>query len=122
MNSFRPTAPNLLALIAFLLPFRAEAICNKSDIEIIQASFQRVRSYVRAVGEIRNRCDTAVGAELQVVFRDGLGQVVLVDDPWPASTDNIPANGTIAFEVIENDPTSTATKVTVAVEAVKVWP
>jgi hypothetical protein len=81
------------------------AACSLQDIEIRQANWRReFESYIRIVGELYNGCSDAVGVELQAVFRDKAGQVVVVEEFWPANTRNIAAKDIYAFShVARND-------------------
>jgi len=75
--------------------------CSISDIMVKQASWVRLGSqqqFLNVVGEIYNGCADAIGVHVQAVFRDNAGQVVTETEFWPASTRNIPAHTSFAFE------------------------
>lgn len=53
---------------------------------------------LKLTGRLRNRCDQAAGAQIKITATDKAGSVVDTIDGWPASTRNIQAGGTYAFD------------------------
>lgn len=82
---------------AMTLMSNAQA-CTTGDIRIEQFTWRPdIDGWIKVVGQIRNLCPTAVGAELQITFKDKSGAVSDVDEFWPASTRNIASGGAYPF-------------------------
>jgi len=95
--------------ILALLVSEAQA-CALADFSIKQPNWRRtIADFVEASGELVSNCDDAVGAQIQVVFRDKAGQVVKAEDLWPASTKNIAAHDSYPFTLTFHVGTEAAT-------------
>ena len=97
--------------------------CSLQDIEVRQSNWHMERDNdIRVVGEIYNGCADAIGVELQAVFRDKAGQVMIVDEFWPARRRNIAAKDTYAFETIEiEDSIQAVSTLSIKVIDLKRW-
>lgn len=88
---------------------RSAPACSPRDISIIKPNWSIEREYVHVNGEFHNGCSVAVGVQMQAVFKDASGTVVMSEDFWPASTRNIPpgANSGIGYMTeLRGHPTS----------------
>ncbi len=86
-----------------VLAFSGEATaCAPSDFALKQADWRRAKSpeYVRIVGELVSNCAEPAGVQLQAVFRDKAGKVVITNEFWPASTRNIAAHAAYQFSTL----------------------
>jgi hypothetical protein len=99
----------------------AHAACASADIEIKQWTWNRDAGWFQVTGELVNRCAEAVGAQLQVTFRDADGRVVNIDESWPGGSRNIPSQGTSAFR-LSSRAYVTAKNVSIRVINVRQWP
>lgn len=54
---------------------------------------------VRLPAEIKNNCPKDAGAMVKITSRDKSGLPIETNEGWPASTRNIPAGGTYAFDL-----------------------
>lgn len=55
---------------------------------------------VKLTGELKNGCDVAAGAEVQIVAKDAAGNIVdVISHSWPASTQNIAPGQRYAFDL-----------------------
>jgi hypothetical protein len=53
----------------------------------------------RILGRINNNCTNPTGVQLKVVFYDKGGNLLKVQDMWPASVSNIEPHSSFPFEV-----------------------
>jgi hypothetical protein len=75
--------------------------CTSSDVALKQVSWRRENSeFARVVGELINNCLESTGVQLQAVFRDKDGKVVMTNEFWPASTRNIAGHETYSFSTL----------------------
>jgi hypothetical protein len=92
--------------------------CTNSDVALKQVSWRRENSeFARVVGELINNCSTATGVQLQAVFRDKDGKVVMTNEFWPASTRNIAGHETYSFSTLTRVGTEAATLNVIILEA-----
>lgn len=95
--------------------------CSMSDFAITQSDWRReIGEYARIVGEIANQCATPSGAQLQAVFRDKAGKVVITSEFWPASTRNIGAGQKYAFSTLV-EVGATAATMSVSIIDAREW-
>lgn len=99
----------------------AHAACAVSDIEIKEWSWSREAGWFSVVGALVNNCAEPVAPQIQVTFRDAAGQVVNIDESWPAGKRNIPPKGTYAFRT-ESRAYATAKNLSIRVVNIRQWP
>lgn len=103
--------------------------CSVGKIEIISMTGGYVDTCRRTpcpsfkgAAVLANRCSIPVGVQVKLVAKDAAGQVVAVQDRWPASVQNIPP-GEYPFTLdtwLDFDPRVQTFSLTVT--EVKVWP
>ena len=108
-------------LAAGLLAIQDGAACDVSDISLDQLKARPAAGdYVHIVGRIKNNCSTATGVQIKIILLDGEGNILKVDDLWPASVSNIPSHTDFPFDLtIESD--SAFKRFEVRVMEVKTW-
>lgn len=74
--------------------------CHVSDIGLDKLAEHTNEYAVTVTGRILNNCSMPVGVQLKITLYDKTGAVLAVSDPWPASTNNIPAKTAFAFEAL----------------------
>ena len=75
--------------------------CTSSDVALKQVSWRRENlEFARVAGELINNCAESTGVQLQAVFRDKDGKVVMTNEFWPASTRNIARHETYSFSTL----------------------
>jgi ribosomal protein L40E len=74
--------------------------CRVSDIGLDKITGRMEEYSIKITGRLLNNCAMPTGVQLKVTIYDKGGAVLAVEDPWPASTNNIPAHTDFPFEVI----------------------
>jgi hypothetical protein len=90
--------------------------CGVADIAVDKLRDQGIH----VTGRLLNNCALAVGAQLKVTTYDKAGNILSVDDIWPASISNIPAHSVFPFEWQLTSARGVST-FTVDVTRVKTW-
>lgn len=93
--------------------------CRTSDITVDKLGARVDYGYTHFVGRVRNGCNQAVGVQLKLTAYGSSGDILTVDDFWPASINNIPANSDFPFETL--DRIGGVKSFTVNVIDVKTW-
>ena len=75
--------------------------------------------YARITGRLTNHCAVAIGPEVKITVYNKAGDILKVDDIWPASIKNIPANTEFPFKWL--DHVDGFSRYTVNVIDVKTW-
>lgn len=100
ISGWRNYAIAWIAMVAAVVATTPSSACAVSDFEIIQADW-RVTSkefhVVTIVGEIKSSCATPEGPELQAVFRDAAGKVVMTREFYPKKSRNLQPGEAFAF-------------------------
>ncbi|MBN9049931.1 MAG: hypothetical protein J0H78_10750 [Rhizobiales bacterium] len=89
-----------IAVIATGVAITPSSACAVSDFEIIQADWRITNKelhFVTMVGEIKSNCVTPMGAEIQVVFRDSAGKVVVTKEFYPKRSRDLQPGEICAF-------------------------
>jgi hypothetical protein len=95
--------------------------CGLSDITLDQLKARPDGDeYVHIVGRIINNCHTATGVQLKIVLLDRGGNILKVDDLWPASTNNIPPQSDFPFDMMIKSVPS-FDRFQVRVTEVRIW-
>lgn len=77
-------------------------------------------TYIYITGRIINNCAEETGVQIKIAIYDKSGDVLTVNDSWPASINNIPARSDFPFQdMLRNVPRFS--KFDVRVIAVKRW-
>ena len=92
--------------------------CQASDIVVEKLHARRVGNHTIITGRLVNNCSLPTGAQIKITAYDGAGEILSVDDIWPASVSNIPARSAFPFEWIADPGLKT---VTGEVIKVKTW-
>ena len=94
--------PRKLALAGLLLVVcsGAHAQCAPASTKVDKFRVEQKGTLVTSIlGVIVNGCSVPAGVQLKVIFYDKQGGLLRVEDMWPASTSNIPANSDFPFQV-----------------------
>jgi len=94
--------------------------CQPSDIGVDKLKGRVERDYIYIVGRLMNNCAQATGVQIKVTIYDKAGDILTVDDSWPASINNIPARSDFPFETMIRRVHGFA-KYDVRVIATKTW-
>lgn len=84
-----------------MFPLVATAGCQTSDADVKVSRWydeQGMNMYFSVVGELVNNCNEAIGIQVRFVGRDKGGNLVEVNESWPASIRNIPAKSRSPFK------------------------
>lgn len=100
--------------------FAQDTSCPVAKISIDKFHVYDEDIVTHVIGRINNHCDTATGVQIKVTFYDAAGNIARVEDPWPASTNNIPPHSDFPFEFVIERVKSYA-KVGVRVIATNHW-
>lgn len=97
------------------------ARCGVSDIGIdgLRARPGEASDATIITGRVMNNCRDAVGVQVKVTAYNQAGDILEVDDIWPASVKNIPGRSDFPFEWIDN--VEGFSRFTVRVIDVKAW-
>jgi len=83
---------------------RARAATRKAGVEpsvtVSVNKFYRDGEFIKVVGILKNESDAPVGAQVKFTCYNSKGEVVKVNQQWPASVRNIPARGKYTFETM----------------------
>lgn len=113
----------VVAAVLLLAPLAAHAACSATDFAI--KDFKPVigaggRMILR--GELVNNCAAAAAAQVHIDVKDASGKVLQSRQAWPAGTSNIPAGGTVSFDLGRMfHPTPDANSFTASVGDVRTW-
>lgn len=87
----------VIALALMVTTNFAYATCSLSDIKIMSMKAKFIKRfsspdlfYMQGVAVLENRCDLAVGVQLQITGYEKSGSPVVTNEFWPASIRNIP--------------------------------
>jgi len=94
--------------------------CSTSDITVRIENLRKRYDYSYATGRIINNCAIAIGVQLKFTTYGKNGEILKVDDTWPASTNNIPARSEFPFEH-QTDWVPGATNMDARVIATRIW-
>lgn len=100
ISVWRNYAIVLIAAIATVIAVTPSSACAVSDFEIVQADWRITNKelhFVTMVGEIKSNCAIPMGAEIQVVFRDAAGKVVVTKEFYPKRSRDLQPGETYAF-------------------------
>lgn len=99
----------------------AQAACTPSDIAIDKLKGRVDRDFAYVVGRLVNNCKIATGVQIKVTTYNKAGDILAVNDIWPASINNIPAKSDFPFEY-GMDRLAGFSTFDVRVIATKTWP
>lgn len=89
-------ASTLLAPLAS----HAQPTCGPSMIKIEKLKVINEGTVTTSIiGVLKNGCSTAVGPQIKFVFYDRSGEILRVEDMWPASINNIPPQSDFPFQI-----------------------
>jgi hypothetical protein len=91
-----------LTLAALLLSGASTAAepCKLTDADVRVSRWydeQNMKMYFKVVGELINNCNELTGIQIRFVGRDSKGDLVAVNELWPASIRNIPPHSRSPF-------------------------
>ena len=98
--------------------------CKLSDADVKVARWydkQNMKMYFEVVGELINNCDQPTGIQIRFVGRDAKGDLVAVNEQWPASIRNVPAHSRSPFSTTAFPYDRSIKTLTTEVIQVKQW-
>jgi hypothetical protein len=75
--------------------------CKLSDVDVKVSRWfdkENMKMYFGVVGELINNCNEPTGIQVRFVGRDSKGELVAVNEQWPASIRNVPAHSRSPFQ------------------------
>ena len=88
----------VLFITGLAVPPELLAACGPSDIAVDKLKGHVKRNYIYIVGRLRNNCSIETGVQIKVTIYNKAGDILAVDDSWPASVSNIPAKSDFPFQ------------------------
>ena len=74
--------------------------CQTSHIKVDKFRVSNEGTITTSVfGVLLNACSEATGVQLKITFLDKAGEILRVEDVWPASTNNVPARTDFPFQM-----------------------
>jgi len=95
------------------------APCSVSDIKIDKLRDRQDGEYIYITGRLINNCSRAIGPEVKITLYDSEENILAVNDMWPASLNNVPANSEFPFQDVER--VEGFDKVTAQVIGLRAW-
>lgn len=96
------------------------APCSASDFAVDKLRARKEESgFTRFTGRLTNNCAQAVGAQVKLTAYNRAGDILYVQDFWPASINNIPARSEYPFDWLEK--VDGLNSFTVTIIGVKTW-
>jgi maltose-binding protein MalE len=102
------------------IPAGSSSGCDESKIAVdkLRARIE-YSEYAHVTGRLINNCDQATGVQVKITVYGKSGDIVKVDDIWPASVKNIPPHSEYPFEWVDRIPEFD--RFTVSVIDLKTW-
>lgn len=108
------------AAFPLLLLSQVTLACTPADVSISKITGSIDHGHVSVVGTLTHQCAQPTGVQVKLSVYDRKGNLMDVQDQWPASINNIPPNKPYNFSLFANKGEK-GSRFTVEPIAVKQW-